>query len=141
MLTNDEIKSIIPHRYPMLLVDKVLELKEGESIHAIKNVTANESFFQGHYPKEQVMPGVMIIESLAQAGAIALLKNADYRGKTPYFTGIDKCRFKRKVAPGDTLNLYVSITKIKGLIGKGRAEAYVDGEIVASALLTFALVQ
>lgn len=139
MLNSDEIKKIIPHRYPMLLVDKVLEVKEGVSIHAVKNVTSNEPFFQGHFPEEQVMPGVLVIESLAQAGAIALLKHPDFSGKTPYFAGIDKCRFKRKVKPGDTLNLHVTITKMKGPIGKGQAKAYVDGELAASAELIFAL--
>ncbi len=139
MLNNDEIKAIIPHRYPMLLVDKVVDMQVGQSIHAVKNVTANESFFQGHFPEEQVMPGVLIIESLAQAGAIALLKHPDFSGKTPYFAGIDKCRFKRKVKPGDTLDLHVTITKMKGPVGKGQAKAYVDGELAASADLTFAL--
>lgn len=139
MLTSDEIKKIIPHRYPMLLVDKVLEVEEGVSIHAVKNVTSNEPFFQGHFPEEQVMPGVLVIESLAQAGAIALLKHPDFSGKTPYFAGIDKCRFKRKVRPGDSLDLHVTITKMKGPIGKGQAKAYVDGELAASADLTFAL--
>ncbi|MGM0435671.1 MAG: 3-hydroxyacyl-ACP dehydratase FabZ [Bacillota bacterium] len=139
MLTSDEIKKIIPHRYPMLLVDKVLEVEEGVSIHALKNVTSNEPFFQGHFPEEQVMPGVLVIESLAQAGAIALLKHPDFSGKTPYFAGIDKCRFKRKVRPGDSLDLHVTITKMKGPIGKGQAKAYVDGELAASADLTFAL--
>ncbi len=139
MLNSDEIKKIIPHRYPMLLVDKVLEIEEGVSIHAVKNVTSNEPFFQGHFPGEQVMPGVLVIEALAQAGAVALLKHPDFKGKTPYFAGIDKCRFKQKVKPGDTLDLHVEITKMKGPIGKGRAKAYVDGELAASAELTFAL--
>ncbi|MFW5892704.1 MAG: 3-hydroxyacyl-ACP dehydratase FabZ [Bacillota bacterium] len=139
MLNSDEIKAIIPHRYPMLLVDRVITFKEGESIHAQKNVTSNEPFFQGHFPHEHVMPGVLIIEALAQAGAVALLKHPDFEGKTPYFAGIDKARFKHKVTPGDVLELHVTITKLRGSIGKGEAKAYVGDTLAASAELTFAI--
>ncbi|MFW5894616.1 MAG: 3-hydroxyacyl-ACP dehydratase FabZ [Bacillota bacterium] len=139
MLSSDEIKAIIPHRYPMLLVDRVIAFEEGESIHAQKNVTSNEPFFQGHFPHEQVMPGVLIIEALAQAGAVALLKHPDFKGKTPYFAGIDKARFKHKVTPGDVLDLHVQITKLRGAIGKGEAKAYVGDKLAASAEITFAI--
>lgn len=141
MLNSDEIKAIIPHRYPMLLVDRVIELEVGKRIHARKNVTSNEPFFQGHFPDEHVMPGVLVIEALAQAGAVALLKHPDFQGRTPYFAGIDKARFKYKVTPGDVLDLHVEITKIKGLIGKGTAKAYVGEKLAASAEITFAIGQ
>ncbi len=139
MLNSDEIKKIIPHRYPMLLVDRVVSLEEGKKVHARKNVTSNEPFFQGHFPAEQVMPGVLIIESLAQAGAVALLKHPDFKGRTAYFAGIDKARFKHKVTPGDILDLHVEITRLKGPIGKGQAHAYVGDTLAASAEITFAI--
>ncbi len=138
-MNSNEIEKIIPHRYPFLLVDKVLELVEGERVKAVKNVTASEPFFQGHFPGNHVMPGVLIVEALAQAGAIAVLKDEKFAGKTAYFAGIDKCRFKRKVVPGDTLTLNVEIIRMRGVIGKGKAEAYVGDELAASAELTFAV--
>ena len=139
ILNSNEIKKILPHRYPFLLVDKVLELEEGKRVKALKNVTVSEPFFQGHFPEHHVMPGVLIIEALAQAGAIAILKQAENHGKLAFFAGIDKCRFKRQVIPGDTLELNVEITKIKGPVGKGSAIAKVDGEIAAKAELTFSI--
>ena len=139
ILNSNEIKKILPHRYPFLLVDKVLELEEGKRVKALKNVTVSEPFFQGHFPEHHVMPGVLIIEALAQAGAIAILKQAENRGKLAFFAGIDKCRFKRQVIPGDTLELNVEITKIKGPVGKGSAIAKVDGEIAAKAEITFSI--
>ncbi|MBV7389907.1 MULTISPECIES: 3-hydroxyacyl-ACP dehydratase FabZ [Enterococcus] len=137
MLTIEEIKEIIPHRYPMLLIDRVEELEAGKSIKAKKNVSMNEPFFQGHFPHEPVMPGVLIIEAMAQAGAVALLSLEDFKGKTAYFGGIDKAKFRRKVTPGDTLILEVELTKVKANAGMGKGIAYVDGKKVAEAELTF----
>lgn len=139
MLNSNDIQQIIPHRYPFLMIDQVIELEVGKRVKAIKNVTASEPYFQGHFPNEHVMPGVLIIEALAQAGAVAILSAEDNKGKTAYFAGIDKARFKRKVVPGDTLTLTLEITKIKGPIGKGTGVAYVNGELACSADLLFAL--
>ena len=122
-LTIQEIKEIIPHRYPMLLVDRVEGLEEGKRVVAKKNVTINEPFFQGHFPHEPVMPGVLILE--------------DFRGKTAYFGGLDKAKFRKKVTPGDTLILEVEIIKVKSAAGIGKGIAYVDGKKVAEAELTF----
>ena len=105
MLDIQQIKEIIPHRYPFLLVDKILEIEEGKKAVGLKNVTANEEFFNGHFPDYPVMPGVLIVEALAQVGAVAMLKKEENRGKLAFFTGIDKCRFKRQVKPGDQLHL------------------------------------
>ncbi len=139
MLNSNDIQKIIPHRYPFLLVDRVLKIEPGKSVQAIKNVTANEAFFVGHFPEEHVMPGVLIVEALAQAGAVAILSEPQFKGKTAYFAGIDKCRFKRKVVPGDTLLLELEITRLKGPIGKGTAKATVDGELAVSLEMTFAI--
>lgn len=137
VMTIEEIKAIIPHRYPFLLIDRIEELEEGKKVVAKKNVTVNEPFFQGHFPQEPVMPGVLIIEALAQAGAVALLSLPDFKGKTAYFGGIDKAKFRRKVVPGDTLMLEVEILKVKSSAGIGKGIAYVDGKKAAEAELTF----
>ena len=137
MLTIEEIKEIIPHRYPMLLIDRVEELEAGKSIKAKKNVSVNEPFFQGHFPHEPVMPGVLIVEAMAQAGAVALLSMEEFKGKTAYFGGIDKAKFRKKVVPGDTLVLEVELTKVRPSAGCGKGIAYVDGKKVAEAELTF----
>lgn len=133
----NEIKAIIPHRYPFLLIDRIENLEVGKKVVAKKNVTANEEFFNGHFPEEPVMPGVLIIEALAQAGAVALLSLEDFKGKTAYFGGIDKAKFRKKVVPGDTLMLEVEIIKVKKIAGVGKGTAYVDGKKVAEAELTF----
>lgn len=108
-----EIMEIIPHRYPFLLIDKVIEIEEGKKIVAIKNVTMNEQFFQGHFPVEPVMPGVLIIEAMAQAGACAILSMEEYKGKIAYFGAINNAKFRDKVVPGDTLRLEVELLKLK----------------------------
>ncbi len=139
MLTIDQIKEIIPHRYPFLLVDRILEVEEGKKAVGIKNVTANEEFFNGHFPDYPVMPGVLIVEALAQVGAVAMLKLEDNRGRLAFFTGIDKCRFKRQVKPGDQLRLEVEMVRFKGAIGKGKGIATVDGEVACELEMMFAL--
>ncbi|HCV3557282.1 TPA: 3-hydroxyacyl-ACP dehydratase FabZ [Staphylococcus aureus] len=135
----NQIKQIIPHRQPFLLIDKVVEYEEGQRCVAIKQVSGNEPFFQGHFPEYAVMPGVLITEALAQTGAVAILNSEENKGKIALFAGIDKCRFKRQVVPGDTLTLEVEITKIKGPIGKGNAKATVDSQLACSCELTFAI--
>ncbi|MET3564238.1 3-hydroxyacyl-[acyl-carrier-protein] dehydratase FabZ [Enterococcus sp. 7E2_DIV0204] len=136
-MTIQEIKEVIPHRYPFLLLDTVEEIVVGEKVIAKKNVTINEPFFQGHFPGEPVMPGVLILEALAQAGAVALLAMPDFKGKTAYFGGIDKAKFRQKVVPGDTLMLEVEIMKVKSIAGIGKGTATVNGKKVAEAELTF----
>ena len=137
MIDINEIMSIIPHRPPFLLIDRIEEIIEGEKIVAVKNVTMNEPFFVGHYPGEPVMPGVLIVEAMAQAGAVAILSMNEFKGKTPYFGAIDKAKFRKKVVPGDTLRLEVTFTKLRGNAGIGKGVAYVDGKKVAEAELTF----
>lgn len=137
--TAEEIMDIIPHRYPFLMLDSIEELEPGVSALAKKCVSVNEPFFQGHFPGNPVMPGVLIIEALAQAGAAAILSKPEWKGKTAYFAGIDKARFRRKVKPGDVLMLETTIIKVKGPIGVGRAVATVNGEKAAEAELTFAI--
>ncbi|MBA2871217.1 3-hydroxyacyl-[acyl-carrier-protein] dehydratase [Anoxybacillus calidus] len=139
MLDIQQIKEIIPHRYPFLLVDRILEIEEGKRAVGIKNVTANEEFFNGHFPNYPVMPGVLIVEALAQVGAVAMLKKEENRGRLAFFAGIDNCRFKKQVTPGDQLRLEVEIIRAKGAIGKGKGIATVDGEIVCETEIMFAL--
>jgi len=139
VLDIEQIMEIIPHRNPFLLIDKVEELNPGESAIAYKNVTMNEEFFRGHFPTEPVMPGVLIVEALAQTGAVAILSLDEYKGKIVYFAGINNLKFKKKVIPGDILKLEVEIVKRKGPIGIGKAVATVDGQIVTVGELTFAI--
>ncbi|WP_088052240.1 3-hydroxyacyl-ACP dehydratase FabZ [Virgibacillus dakarensis] len=139
MMDMQQIKDIIPHRYPFLLVDKITEVEEGKRVSGIKNVSINEPFFQGHFPDYPVMPGVLIIEALAQVGAITMLGKEDNKGKIGFLAGVDKCRFKRQVKPGDQLNLQVEILRLKGPIGKGKGVATVDGEVACEAEIMFAI--
>lgn len=134
-----QIMDVIPHRYPFLLIDTIEEIEEGTKAVGKKCVSANEPFFQGHFPNNPVMPGVLIIEAMAQVGAVAMLSNPQMKGKTAYFAGIDKARFRRKVIPGDVLMLETRIIKVKGPMGVGSAVATVDGVKVAEAQLTFAI--
>ena len=135
----NKIKEILPHRYPFLLVDKMLEVEAGKRAVGIKNVTVNEPFFQGHFPNYPVMPGVLIIEAMAQVGAVALLSMPEYAGKIALFAGIDSARFRRQVVPGDVLHIEVEVTKLRGKIGKSTAKALVDGKVAAEAELMFAI--
>ncbi|MCB2356580.1 3-hydroxyacyl-ACP dehydratase FabZ [Clostridium estertheticum] len=134
-----QIQKIIPHRYPFLFVDKVEELEPGKRAVGYKNITMNEYFFQGHFPEEPILPGVIIIEALAQVGAVALLSMEEYKGKIAYFGGINKAKFKRKVVPGDVLKLEVEIIKMKGPVGIGLGIATVNGVKAAQAEITFAV--
>jgi 3-hydroxyacyl-[acyl-carrier-protein] dehydratase len=134
-----EIMRIIPHRYPFLLVDRVVELEPGKRVVAIKNVTANEPQFTGHFPERPIMPGVLMVEALAQAGAVAVLSLPEYAGKLVLFAGIDECRFRRTVLPGDTLRLEVTLEKLRGVFGRGRAVASVDGEVAVETSISFVI--
>ena len=140
MLNKEEIKKIIPQREPFLMIDEVEEFVPGESAIAYKNVDESEWYFKGHFPGNPILPGVLICESLAQTGAIAILSMEENKGKNALFGGIDKMRFKKQVVPGDRLKLEVKIIKRKGPIGIGEAIATVDGKVVAKGELTFALV-
>lgn len=135
----EEILSIIPHRYPFLFVDRVEIEEAGKKGTGYKNVTMNEQFFQGHFPGNPVMPGVIIIESMAQVGAVILLSQEDFKGKTPYFAGINKFRFKKVVKPGDTLRMEVEIIKLRGSIGVGQGKAYVGDKVAAEGEFMFAI--
>jgi 3-hydroxyacyl-[acyl-carrier-protein] dehydratase len=137
MLGIKEIQEILPHRYPFLLVDKIESIEPGVKAVGYKNVTINEPFFQGHFPGEPVMPGVLIIEALAQVGAVAMLSLDEFKGKIGYFTGIDRAKFRKKVLPGDVLRLEVEIIKRKGPVGIGKAIAYVEDKKAAEAELSF----
>ncbi len=139
VLSAKEIMEIIPHRQPFMLLDTVEELEPGVKAVARKCVSYNEPYFAGHFPDEPVMPGVLIIEALAQAGAVAILSQPKFRGKTAYFAAVNSAKFKGKVTPGDVLTLETQIIKVKGPIGVGSAKAYVAGKLVTSAELTFAI--
>ena len=139
LLSTKEIMEIIPHRHPFLLIDTIERLEPGVGAVGKKCVSVNEPFFAGHFPGNPVMPGVLIIEALAQVGAVAMLSLPEMKGKTAYFAGIDNAKFRKKVLPGDVLLLETVITKVKGPVVVGRAVATVDGKKVAEAELTFAI--
>ncbi len=136
-LNISEIKEIIPHRHPFLLIDYIEDYKPGEYAVGYKCVSYREEFFAGHFPQEPVMPGVLTVEALAQTGAVAILSAEENKGKTAYFGGINKCRFKGKIVPGDKVRLETKIVRKKGPVGVGEAIASVDGKTVVSAELTF----
>jgi len=138
-LDSVAIRKIIPHRYPFLLVDRIDALEPGKGASGIKNVSVNEQFFQGHFPDYPVMPGVLIVEAIAQVGAIALLSLDEHAGKIAFFAGINNVRFKRQVKPGDTLNLQVELKQIRRGIGSGDGIATVDGEIACRGEFMFAI--
>lgn len=140
MLDAQQIQAIIPHRYPFLLVDRITEIEYGVRAVGIKNVSIGEPFFQGHFPDYPVMPGVLIVEALAQVGAVALLGTDEHRGKMAFFAGIDGVRFKRQVRPGDTLRLEVALGKLRRGVGTGSATATVDGQLAVRGELMFAVV-
>lgn len=140
MLNNMEIQNIIPHRYPFLLVDKIIELEKGKKAIGIKNVTINEPFFQGHFPNNPLMPGVLIVEAMAQVGAVAVMTLEENKDKLAVFAGIDSIRFKKQVRPGDTLKIEVELISMRRGIGKAEAVAYVDGEVACKGTLMFGLV-
>ena len=139
MLDSKEIQQIIPHRYPFLLVDRVIELEEGKRAVGIKNVSGNEPFFQGHFPGYPIMPGVLIMEALAQVGAVVLLKMPEYAGHLAFYAGLDEVKFRRQVVPGDQLRLEVELTKLKRGIGIAEGKAYVGEELAAQGILKFAV--
>lgn len=139
MLTVSQIEAIIPHRYPFLLVDRIIEMEPMKRAVGIKNVTANEQFFQGHFPGKPIMPGVLLLEAMAQVGGIAMLYDEEYRGKLAVFAGIDRVKFRRPVVPGDQVRMVAELVKVRGTMGKVWAEAFVDGELVAEGEFLFAL--
>ena len=133
-----QIRELIPHRYPFLLVDRIEEIEPGVRAVGLKNVTQNEPFFQGHFPDYPVMPGVLIIEAMAQVGAVGVMAGREHRDRLALFAGIDGVRFRRQVLPGDVLRMEVEITRLKGMVGRGKGRATVDGERVCEAELMFA---
>ncbi|MDR2940793.1 MAG: 3-hydroxyacyl-ACP dehydratase FabZ [Clostridiales bacterium] len=132
-----EVMEIIPHRPPFLLIDKVIEIEPGKKITAIKNLSINEYFFQGHFPQEPIMPGVLIIEALAQAGAVALLSQPENRGKVAYLGAVDKAKFRAKAIPGDTLLLEATLTRLKANAGTAKVMAFIGGKKACEAEITF----
>ena len=139
VLNAQEIQDIIPHRYPMLLVDRIIELEPLKRAVGIKNVTMNEQFFLGHFPSQPVMPGVLLVEAMAQVGGIAMLCPKEHRGKLAFFAGIDRVKFRRPVVPGDQVRMVAEIIKLRGSMGKVWAEAFVDDQLVAEGEFLFVL--
>lgn len=137
MLNIEEIKSIIPHRYPFLLIDKVVDMEIGKCTHAIKNVTATEPWFQGHFPDYNVMPGVLLVEAMAQAGAVSILSMEEHKGKIAFFSGIKEAKFRKEVRPGDSLDINVEIVKMRKNYGIGKGTITCEGELCVEAEISF----
>lgn len=138
-LSSPEIQGIIPHRYPFLFVDRIVEMEAGSRAVGLKAVSVDEPFFQGHFPRYPVMPGVLIAEALAQVGAVAILPSRDMTGRIAYLAGLDNFRFRRQVVPGDVLRLEVTLTQLRSRAGKGHGVATVDGEVAAEGDITFVI--
>ena len=141
ILDSNQIQQILPHRYPFLLVDRITDMEEGKWARGIKCVTANEMQFMGHFPQKHIMPGVLIMEALAQTGAVAILSEPENKGKLVVFGGIRNCRFKAQVVPGDVLELYCEMTDRRGSVGYGKAVAKVDGKVAAQGELSFVITE
>lgn len=140
-MENIDIQKILPHKYPFLLVDRIIELEEGKKAVGIKNVTINEPFFQGHFPGNPIMPGVLIVEAMSQVGAVAILSKEEYRGKLAVFAGIEKMKFRKQVVPGDTLTMEAELTALKMGIGKAKVSAKVGDKIAAEGEVMFAIIK
>lgn len=138
-LNREQIKEIIPHRDPFLLIDEIVEMEEGKRVVAMKYVNADEYYFEGHFPQEKVMPGVLIVEALAQAGAVAILSMEEHRGKIAYFGGIKEAKFRQKVVPGDTLRLVVELERLRSKAGYGKATAYLGDKVACQCEIMFAI--
>jgi 3-hydroxyacyl-[acyl-carrier-protein] dehydratase len=141
IMNNIEVQNVLPHRYPFLLVDKILEIEIGKKAVGVKNVTINEPFFQGHFPGNPIMPGVLIVEAMAQVGGIAILSMEEYKGKLAVFTGIERMKFRKQVVPGDTLIMEAELIAFKMGIGKAKVCAKVEGKIAAQGEIMFAIVK
>lgn len=139
LLDSEDLRLLLPHRYPMLLVDKILEMTPGLRIVGLKNVTINEPFFVGHFPTQAIMPGVLIVESMAQIAGLMILSLAEHQGKIPFLAGMDRVKFRKPVVPGDTLITEAIVIKVRGVIGKVHMIARVEGVVVAECDMTFAL--
>jgi 3-hydroxyacyl-[acyl-carrier-protein] dehydratase len=139
ILNREQIQEIIPHRDPFLLIDEIVEMEEGKRVVAIKYVKEEEYYFKGHFPQEQVMPGVLIVEALAQAGAVAILSMEEHRGKIAYFGGIKEAKFRQKVFPGDTLRLEVELERLRSKAGFGKAVAYLGDKVACQCEIMFAI--
>jgi 3-hydroxyacyl-[acyl-carrier-protein] dehydratase len=140
LLNAKQIMEIIPHRQPILMIDQILELEPGKRVVGLKNISANEPVFAGHYPGNPIFPGVLIVEAMAQAGAVALLSQPEYAGRVPIFAGIDECKFRKPVLPGDQLRLEVEIVTVRRGLGIGKGKAFVGEELKAEAIIKFAVV-
>ena len=138
-LDATQIQALIPHRYPFLLVDRILELEPGKRAVGLKHVSMTDGYLQGHFPKYPVMPGVLIVEALAQTGCVLVMQDPAHAGKLPFFARVDNCRFRQQVRPGDTLRLEVEVTSFRGPVGKAHARALVGSSLACEADLTFAL--